>query len=152
MRDLLDELHASGGGCPAAIPVRGAADAYSGCICGVVLNDSRRRDSILEGALQGVFIAAWSDPSTLVKWCFGDGLPQVDPDAHPEVAHYTTCPVWLAEQEIHQAMERLWGETEDPRDLLEMLRQLEQEEDERAVAERVEIEAPEFVIYDPANV
>lgn len=108
--DPLDRLHAQGGNCPAAVPVRGATDASSGCICGVMLNDSRRADTILEGAPIGVWIAAVENPSTLIKWCFGDGLPQVDPDGHAEVAHYTTCPVWLAEYETrHIAEERVGG-------------------------------------------
>lgn len=126
MRDPLDQLHAGGGSCPAAQPIRGATDAASGCVCGVMLNDSRRADSILEGAPIGVHIAALQDPSTLIRWCFGDGLPAVAPDRTPWVAHYTTCPVWLAEKELGQAMDRVGGvfedaETEATFDLVRML-------------------------------
>lgn len=108
-RDPLADLHAGGGLCPAAQPVRGAADAYSGCICGVILNDSRRADSILEGIAPGVYLAAWSDPSTLISWCFGTGLPQPYAEAGPPFDHYTTCPIWAAEKDLKQAMDRVGG-------------------------------------------
>jgi hypothetical protein len=112
--DAIDRLLAQGGSCPAAVPIRGATDYASGCLCGVMLNDSRRADSILEGSPIGVHIAALTDPSTLIKWCFGDGLPQVDPDANAYVASYTTCPVWLAEWEVrHLASARVGGVFED---------------------------------------
>jgi hypothetical protein len=108
-RDPLDRLHAQGGNCPAAVPIRGAADAYSGCICGVMLNDSRRADSILEGLIEGVYIAAWADPSTLVSFCFGDGLPKLYPEAGPPFDHYTACPIWAAEAEVKEVMDRVGG-------------------------------------------
>lgn len=107
--DPLDYLHRHGGVCPAAVPIRGAADAYSGCICGVMLNDSRRRDSILEGLIVGVHIAAWSDPSTLVSFCFGEGLPKLYPEAGPPFDHYTSCPIWTAERDLREELHRVGG-------------------------------------------
>lgn len=107
--DLLDYLLTGRSTCPAAVPLKGAADAYAGCICGVMLNDSRRKDSILEGLIDGVHIAAWADPSTLVSFCFGDGLPKLYPEAGPPFDHYTSCPIWAAEKDLKQVLDRVGG-------------------------------------------
>lgn len=108
-REPLEALHAGGGVCPAAVPVRGAADALSGCICGVMLNDSRRADSILEGMTPGVYLAALTDPSTLIAFCFGDGVPKLYPEQGVTPGSYTQCPVWAAERDLRQEMERVFA-------------------------------------------
>lgn len=123
----LEALFSGAHRCPAAQPIYGATDGDSGCVCGVMLNDSRRRDSILEGGPIGVYVAARTDPSTLIKWCFGDMPPPVDPDRSDWVSNYTTCPVWLAEWELrHLASERVGGvflddEQEEDFDLMRSL-------------------------------
>lgn len=73
-----------------------------GCVCRIMEEDQSRRDSVLEGAPVGVFISAREDPSTFAFFCCGDAVPSTSPDADP-VAHYTSCPIWAAGQEITAA-------------------------------------------------
>ena len=68
-------------------------------VCRIMEEDQERRDSILEGAPVGVQIKAEDDPSTFWGFCCGTATPSLHPDRDP-VAHYTSCPIWAAGQEI----------------------------------------------------
>lgn len=110
--------------CPHAEKVEGATPASAGVICGVMRDDQRRADSILEGAPVGVFISVKDDPSTLANLCCGQGEPVLSPDDLPNrefgQGHYSACPIYAAAQEI-KAAERVFAAPDrsgpDPRNL-----------------------------------
>lgn len=110
--------------CPHARPIGGADAASAGVVCGAMERDQARADPILEGAPVGVVIQLKDDPSTLGNLCCGQGDPVPDPDhlRHRRFGdgHYTACPIFLADREIRQVEERLFGEMPDgPRDVSE---------------------------------
>lgn len=92
--------------CPAARVVQGATLGDSGVICGVMEDDAKRADPILEGAPIGVFVRLCENPRTLARFCFGTAQPTPDPDVITD--HYTSCPVYAAGKEIH-GMERAFA-------------------------------------------
>lgn len=71
-------------------------------MCGAMERDAARADRILEGAPVGVFLSVKDDPSTILHFCCGTQAPSPDPDGEP-VAHFSSCPVYLADHEIEQA-------------------------------------------------
>lgn len=93
--------------CPYARKVEGSTPGLGGVICGVMENDAKRADPILEGAPIGVFISAGDDPSTLANLCCGKGEPVLSPDDLPArpfgYGHYSACPVYAAGKEISEA-------------------------------------------------
>lgn len=92
--------------CPHARLVQGATPEDAGVICGAMEKDQARKDRILEGAPVGVFIRLRDDPSTLRNLCCGTAAPSPDPDT--PVAHYSSCPIYLADAEV-SAAERMYA-------------------------------------------
>lgn len=88
--------------CPHARAVEGATPGTGGVVCGAMERDAARADRILEGAPVGVFLTVKDDPSTIQHFCCGTQAPSPNPDGEP-VAHFSSCPVYLADGEIESA-------------------------------------------------
>lgn len=104
--------------CPAAVPVAGVTPARCGVVCGVIANDRQRVDGVdmdprqlaiaREGGDGDTFLTLAGDPSTIERFCCGDGLPVLDPfEKAGGRDTYTYCPVWQAEKD------RIWAGREE---------------------------------------
>jgi hypothetical protein len=78
-------------------------------VCGPMERDQARADRIMEGAPTGVVVAAREDPSTFFGFCCGEDDATVSPDTDRLHAHFSACPIFLADREW-TAAERLFGE------------------------------------------
>lgn len=94
--------------CPHARAVQGVTPGDAGVICGAMERDAQRADRILEGAPVGVMIRMRDDPSTLVNFCCGTGVPSPHPDTEP-TQHYTSCPIYAADREVQQVEDRAFA-------------------------------------------
>lgn len=97
--------------CPAALRVDGACESNAGVVCRVIEQDLKRelgtgmtagQLGVMRESTGGVFLTMGSDPSTVMRFCFGDAVPVLDNRGGKGRDSYTYCPVWQAE------LERLW--------------------------------------------
>lgn len=98
-------------GCPAAGKVAGTCGADQGVVCRAMQQDIERDDGTALGMsagdygfLQhetnaGVLITVKSDPTTLLNFCYGRGLPVLTDAEHLARDHHSYCPVFQAEKD-----------------------------------------------------
>lgn len=95
--------------CPAALPIAGALPSCGGVVCRVMQQERGRETGVGYNPAQtalardgsdGVFLTLAGDPSTVERFCCGDGVPVMDNrEKRGGRDTYTYCPVWQAEQE-----------------------------------------------------
>jgi hypothetical protein len=95
--------------CPAALPIAGALPSCGGVVCRVMAQERSRETGIgitpamtarARDGSDGVFLTLTGDPSTVERFCCGDGVPVMDNrEKFGGRDTYTYCPVWQAEQE-----------------------------------------------------
>lgn len=99
--------------CPAAAVIHGVTPATSGVVCRVMERDREREKGLgmnpaqlaiaRSGGVGDVFLTLKSDPSTIERFCCGDGVPVLhDGDLPGGRDSYTYCPIkqadaWAAE-------------------------------------------------------
>lgn len=80
-------------------------------------NEQDSVDSIREGIEKGVLLTLAEDPSTVLSFCCGTGLPitgEGDPEVELRRQHYSNCPVWQEEVHAREEHRRLDLSSERP--------------------------------------
>jgi hypothetical protein len=93
-------------------------------VCGAMERDQARADRILEGSPVGVLVSARNDPTTFFGFCCGEDEAPNDPAAALEDrirAHFSCCPVFLADREITSMEDRLFKTSRRPEEDAEAL-------------------------------
>lgn len=107
-RRELPVLPAGPPACPAAAKVEGAMPSNAGVVCRVIERDRQKEDGLgvnpaqlaqaRVGGMGDVFLTIRSDPSTIERFCFGEGVPVLHDGEHGGGREtYTYCPVKQAE-------------------------------------------------------
>jgi hypothetical protein len=108
--------------CPAAEKVVGVATHDGGCVCRIQTLDQEAETGIgmdphqLQVAREstgGAFLTVKTDPSTVLRFCFGDAVPVITGEDGQACDSYTYCPVWQRRRERDiEARRRLFDPVE----------------------------------------
>jgi hypothetical protein len=94
--------------CPAAELFAGPPTSGPSVLCRALVRDEARTDQILHGRNASPLATLQRDPTTVLGFCCGEGLPRATDDVSRPHGHYTFCPIWeLEKKRIAEAKEMM---------------------------------------------